>query len=175
LGGHLAKDPVCPSPPLAGRGGLAIKEEGTLKRVFIDSDLFVRDLRYPRDARTEGNGKFLDLVRSRKIRGATSIFNLLEVCGILSFNLSAKDLADLYSDFTNHYRIKILFPADATGNLQYDIPQIFEQIRKKQSLGDAQISYVVNRFAGQLSCFVSWNAAHFEERFPIPVRTPEGF
>lgn len=146
-----------------------------MNKVFIDSDLFVRDLRYPRDARTEVNQKFLDKVRRRKIPGVTSIFNLLEVCGILSFNLSPSSLIDLYSGFTTQYNVKILFPADASGRLEYDIPLIFEAIQKRQSLGDAQVSYVVERFAGQLASFVSWNAAHFEGKFSIPVQTPEEY
>ena len=146
-----------------------------MKKVFIDSDLFVRDLRYPRDMRTAINQKFLDRVRRRKIHGVTSIFNLLEVCGILSFNLSSSDLLRLYADFTHHYNLQILFPADGAGNLEYDIPRIFEQIQGKQSLGDAQISYVVHRFADHLSCFVSWNAVHFEGKLPLPVKTPEDF
>jgi predicted nucleic acid-binding protein len=146
-----------------------------MKKVFIDSDLFVRDLRYPRDNRTNTNRKFLEKVKNRKIAGATSIFNLLEVCGILSFNLSFQDLMGLYADFTHHYNVQILFPADSSGNLQYDIPIIFEQIQKKQSLGDAQIGYVIERFSNQLSCFVSWNAAHFEGKISVPVKTPESF
>lgn len=146
-----------------------------MKRVFVDSDIFVRDLRYPRDPLTEINKRFLDQMWRRKIRGATSIFNLLEVCGILSFNLSPDDLLNLYTDFTHHYNMQLLFPADSTGNLEYDIPRVFEQIQSKQSLGDAQISYVVERFAGHLSDFVSWNAAHFEGKLPIPVKTPEEF
>jgi len=146
-----------------------------MKKVFIDSDIFVRDLRYPRDARTESNRKFIEKIKSKKGLGGTSIFNLLEVCGILSFNLSSEELLQLYGDFINYYKVQILFPADANGNLQYDIAKIFGQIQKKQSLGDAQISYVVERFASQLSCFVSWNAPHFTEKLPLLVRTPEEF
>jgi predicted nucleic acid-binding protein len=144
-----------------------------VKKVFIDSDLFVRDLRYKRDKKKELNNKFLKKVKGKKIPGVTSIFNLMEICGILSFNYSEKDLVDLYSDFTNHYNIQILFPSNSSGDLQYDIPQIFEQIQKKQCHGDAEISYVVNRFADQLKYFVSWNSIHFEGKLNVPVMTPD--
>lgn len=144
-----------------------------MKKVFIDSDIFVRDLRYPRDARTEMNQKFLDQVKSKRFRGVTSIFNLLEICGILSYNLSQEKLIGLYGDFCNRYRVQVLFPADATGLLQYDIPKIFDQMLKKQSLGDAQTGYVIERFVSHLSCFVSWNAAHFVGKISIPTKTPE--
>lgn len=146
-----------------------------MKMVFIDSDLFVRDLRYVRDALGEPNRRFLDRVKGRKVRGVTSIFNLLEVCGILSFNYSPQDLTVLYADFTNLFNIQILFPSDSSGNLHYDISSIFSQIQKKQSLGDAEISSVVQRFSRQLSCFVSWNARHFEGKLSIPVMTPDAF
>lgn len=144
-----------------------------MKRFFLDTDIFVRDLRYPRDAKTEANQAFLSRVRSGKIKGATSIFNVLETCGILSYNLSAQDLVKLYGCFTDHYRLKIIYPADAAGNLDYQIPKIFKQIQLRQSLGDAEISYVVERFASQLLSFVSWNAPHFEGKLTIPVTTPD--
>ena len=56
-----------------------------MKRVFIDTDIFVRDLRYPNDPLLEINQRFLEKVMSGKIAATTSIFNVLEVCGILSF------------------------------------------------------------------------------------------
>lgn len=146
-----------------------------MKKVFIDSDLFVRDLRYPRDARTEINSRFLNGVRTKKISGVTSLFNLLEVCGILSYNLTPQDLLNLYASFTQHYNLQLLFPADQAEDLEYDLPKIFEQIQKKQALGDAQISYVVDQFANHIRCFVSWNAAHFRDKMPIPALTPEEF
>ena len=131
-----------------------------MKKIFIDSDLFVMDLRYLRDSRSEINSRFLKKIHGNKSSGVTSIFNLLEVCGILSFNLSSDELVGLYRGFPERYHVKILFPADTTGNLQYDIPVIFDHIQKKQSLGDAQVGYVVERFADQISAFVSWNNKH---------------
>lgn len=144
-----------------------------MQATFIDSDIFVRDLRYPRDPRSVVNRQFLKRVHARHIRGTTSIFNLLEICGIVAHNISSTQLVDLYSDFCQHYNITVLFPADAQGDLQYDVPRIFQQIQIRQSLGDAQISYVVNRFANDLSRFVSWNAPHFEGKLPIPACTPQ--
>jgi predicted nucleic acid-binding protein len=146
-----------------------------MKKIFIDSDIFVRDLRYPRDINQEANQRFLEKVRSGKIRGATSIFNLLEICGILSFNLTLEALWALYRGFPTHYNVKILYPADAAGNLQYDIARIFEKILKKQDLGDAQIASVAERFSNQLNGFVSWNARHFEGKISLSVKTPADF
>lgn len=141
--------------------------------IFIDSDVFVRDLRYRRDERFADNARFLDQLKKRKMAACTSIFNLLEVCGILSFNLNESDLRDLYSSFTAHYGVKIIFPAYSDGDLDYDIPKIFLQMTKKQCLSDAQISYVVERFAGKIKKFITWNTIHFIGKISVPVLTPK--
>lgn len=146
-----------------------------MKFVFVDSDIFVRDLRYPRDGLRETNDRLLDNMRKRKIRAATSIFNVLEICGVLSFNYSQEQLADLYSDFTRYFAVKVFLPADAQGALQYDLESIWRQIAKKQSLDDAQVAYVVERFSNLVACFVSWNARHFEGKLSVPVMTPAEF
>ncbi len=146
-----------------------------MKKAFIDSDVFIRDLRYPRDKKTKTNTLFLKKVKSGKIKAYTSIFNILEICGILSYNLSQEQLIKLYSEFCAHYGVKILFPADSTGNLDYDIATIFKQISHKQSFGDAQISYVIDRFKNDISSFISWNAKHFEGKIPFPCLTPESY
>ena len=121
------------------------------------------------------NNRLFDNMRKRKIRAATSIFNVLEICGVLSFNYSREQLADLYLDFTRYFAIKVLFPADAQGSLQHDIESIWSQIAQKQSLDDAQVAYVVERFSNLISGFVSWNAKHFEGKLPVPVMTPAEF
>lgn len=144
-----------------------------MKQVFIDTDIFVRDLRYQRDVNIVANQQFLEKVRNRKIKGVTSVFNLLEVCGVLSFNLSQENLLKLYADFTKHYSVQILFPSNPQVELQYDISKIFQSIVKKQSLGDAQIGYVVNRFASDLSYMATWNVTHYSGKVVIPVYTPD--
>ncbi|MFH1356978.1 MAG: hypothetical protein ABII18_07585 [bacterium] len=146
-----------------------------MKKVFIDSDVFTRDLRYKRDEKTIINSDFLQKVKSGKIKAYTSIFNVLEVCGILSYNLPEEELLKLYSEFCAYFGVKVLFPADSVGNLDYDIASIMKQMMSKQSLGDSQISYVINRFQNELSCVVSWNAKHFKEKLTLPCYTPENY
>lgn len=146
-----------------------------MKRVFIDTDIFVRYLRYPKDRETKINSKFVKLVRDSKIAGVTSIFNVLEVCGVLSFNYSEQDLINLYTDFCQHFNLKVLFPADKDGNLQYNFFEIFSLMIKKCSLGDAETSYVVSRFEDHISAFVSWNSIHYKGRIVGPVLTPKEY
>ena len=47
--------------------------------ILIDSDVFVIDLVYKRDVRFAINRSFLNAIRGQP--AATTVFNLLEVCG----------------------------------------------------------------------------------------------
>lgn len=57
--------------------------------VLVDTNIFVIDLRYKRDKNYETNRAFLDYMGEKR-NGFTTIVNLLELCGILSFNLNEK-------------------------------------------------------------------------------------
>jgi predicted nucleic acid-binding protein len=59
--------------------------------IFVDSNVFVIALRYPRDRNARANATFLEHLRDRT-DAVTSVVNLLEVCGILSFNLNERQL-----------------------------------------------------------------------------------
>jgi len=74
--------------------------------VLIDTNIFVIDLRYKRDAHYKTNQTFLDYIAKKKT-GFTTIINLLELCGILSFNLSEKQLNELWVYFQDRYRVTV--------------------------------------------------------------------
>ena len=61
-------------------------------------DTPVIDLRYPRDRHFSSNRSFLDRIASEG-SAATTIFNLLEVCEFLSFNLNVERLKELFRYF----------------------------------------------------------------------------
>lgn len=143
-----------------------------MKLFFVDTDIFVRDLRYRRDELFETNTTFLKQIISGKLKAATSIFNVLEVCGIMSHNMSPENLFGLYGYFTEKYPVKIYYPARADGSFDYDPLKIFNQIQKKQSLGDAQIACLVVRFENLVSEFITWNVKDYAGKLPVPVRSP---
>ena len=64
--------------------------------IFVDSDVFLIDIRYARDRRFDVNARFLQRLRARG-DGMTTIFNVLEICGVLSFNLNSRQLMELYA------------------------------------------------------------------------------
>lgn len=142
---------------------------------IIDTPVFVIDLRYRLDKNFAANRLFLDRIAEGR-GGATTIFNLLEVCGILSFNLNQRQLNELFHYFPQHYHVEILphstfdspLPTLKTGDL-------FEIVSRKTGLGDALIIAAVEQCIPGAARFVSWNARHFRGRFSIPTLTPKEF
>ncbi len=75
--------------------------------VLVDTNIFVIDLRYKRDTNYEINRAFLDHIGEKR-NGFTTIVNLLELCGILSFNLNEKQLIELWFYFRDRYGVVVL-------------------------------------------------------------------
>jgi hypothetical protein len=141
----------------------------------IDTPVFVIDLRYKRDRLFATNRSFLDRI-AQKHRGATSVFNLLEVCGILSFNLNEKQMEELFYYFPQHYHVDVLPHATLQSPLPpFKTSDLFDTILRKASFGDALITAAIEKYIPGAICFVSWNAQHFNSRLPIPCLTPKEF
>ena len=68
--------------------------------LLIDSDVFIIDRRYRKDSKYEVNKHFLDFVHEKE--KYTTIFNLLEITGILSYNLSTSDIEKFYPEAVMH-------------------------------------------------------------------------
>ena len=145
-----------------------------MKYVLVDTDIFVRNIRYKGDVHREVNDEFVALMRKGTIKGATSIYNALEVLGILSFNLNFDQLQTLYKNFCADFKVKLLAKLSSQGEWIYSLEDVFKRICLKQSLGDALISTIVEEFSYQLSAFVSWNAKHFQN-LSVPAMTPHEF
>ncbi len=63
--------------------------------IFLDTDIFVIDKLFPNDPRHKVNRDFLE----RTAEKATSIYNVLELCGIASFTLNIAELTKLFITF----------------------------------------------------------------------------
>jgi predicted nucleic acid-binding protein len=143
--------------------------------VLVDTNIFVIDLRYKRDTNYEINRTFLDHI-SEKRNGFTTMVNLLELCGILSFNLNEKQLTELWFYFQDRYRVVVLpVPSFETSFPVIEIREIFDLIKGRTSLGDALMISVAKKHLPFVSTMVSWDDAHFESVFPGTVLTPEKF
>ena len=141
----------------------------------IDTSVFVIDLRYKRDKNFAANRAFLERMAQEQ-NGATSLFNLLEVCGILSFNLNERQIEELFYYFPQHYRVEVLPHASLREPLPaLRVGDLFKIIQRKVSFGDALIIAAVEKHIAGAARFVSWNAQHFKDRPSIPCLSPREF
>lgn len=141
--------------------------------ILVDSNVFVIDLRYQRDALFRVNRRFLDRL-AKDGSGATTLFNLLELAGILSFNLNDQQVLDLLSLFPARYRVAILPPLDLDANLpRLAIRGLVRRIAGRCAFGDALVIEAAERYAPQGSRFVTWDAEHFAGRTTMQVVTPK--
>ena len=142
---------------------------------LVDTNVFVIDLRYRRDRNFRANRRLLDRI-ARDGDGATTLFNLLEVCGILSFNLNALQLRELFFHLPARYGIRIVPTGDAERALpELTAGEVLQAIGKKASLGDALLVATIDKHVPGAARFVSWDADHFRGKLSIPVLTPGEF
>ncbi len=78
--------------------------------VLIDSDVLLLAFAYPNDDRQKVNQKFLEAVQTAQ--PATTIYNVMETLGQLSFNLSAEQLDGWQDWLANAYNLTIIWDAD---------------------------------------------------------------
>jgi len=143
--------------------------------ILIDTNIFVIDLRYKRDTNFKLNQSFLSSV-AKSGSGFTTIVNLLELCGILSFNLNKDQLLDLWTYFQDRYKISVLPEPE----LESDFPgirinRLFGILCKKTSFGDALMIAVAEKYLPFVSTMVTWDNEHFKGKFVGKVLTPNEF
>jgi predicted nucleic acid-binding protein len=140
--------------------------------VLIDTNVFVIDLRYKQDSHHRVNKKFLEVIGETG-NGFTTIINLLEVCGILSFNLSERQLGELWQYFERRYNVTVLPDTGLDSTFpSVRVREVFEWIRKKLSFGDAYILAVALKRLPVLSTMITWDKEHFKAEFPGRLFTP---
>jgi len=139
--------------------------------IFIDTDVFLIDLRYRRDERYSDNRLFLDQAASSG--ATTSYYNILEVCGILSFNLNKEQLFDLYYHFLRRYNLQEIRPLKPQELLPaFSISSIMNVMSMKASFGDTLVICAAKDLGERLDYFVSWNAEHYRGKLDVDVLTP---
>jgi predicted nucleic acid-binding protein len=140
--------------------------------VLIDTNVFVIDLRYKQDTHYRANRRFLDLIAEAGT-GLTTVINLLGICGILSFNLNARQLLELWVYFEHKYHVTVLPDPALDGTLpSLRVREIFEWIQKKLSFGDAFLLAAALKQSPTLSRMVTWDKEHFKGKFPGDLFTP---
>jgi len=156
---------------VAGGCGLVKKADV----VIIDSNVFVIDLRYQNDKNFEANSRFLKLVYS-KGSGVTSLINLLEITGILSFNLNERQLSEFYRYFSQRYNTDVIPSLSPDSHLpEIEIRRLLDIMAKKASFGDALVIASIEAYIPHASYFVTWDKEHFKGKLDAKVLTPAEF
>ncbi|MBU4226518.1 MAG: hypothetical protein KKC71_11965 [Chloroflexi bacterium] len=147
--------------------------------VVIDSDVLLLAFAFQNDSRQEINQKFLEFVQTAQ--SATTIYNVMEVLGQLSFNLSAERLDQWQSWLVDAYQLTVIWMADAEKEMEkesfrdelFDRP--YQKMRdQRMSFMDALVLSLAER-APDVECFVTWNAKHFKGKTTLTVLTPEEY
>jgi predicted nucleic acid-binding protein len=156
---------------LAGGNRVGSRQE----LILTDTNIFVIDLRYKRDTNFKLNQSFLSSV-AKSGSGFTTIVNLLELCGILSFNLNQRQLYDLWTYFEDRYKITVLPEPDLQSYFPgIKIDRLFGILCKKTSFGDALMISVAEKYLSFVSTMVTWDKEHFKDKFAGKVLTPDEF
>ncbi|MEA1905227.1 MAG: hypothetical protein U9M97_05070 [Candidatus Hadarchaeota archaeon] len=143
--------------------------------ILSDSNIFIIDRFFKRDVHYEVNKRFVEKMLELDV--GISIYNLLEICGIASFNLSPSELEQWFYRFDELYRVRILYPKNLERTIEQYFKDLTEEIfrlfSKKMTFVDAQILLTAEKYG--VSHLVTWNIKDFEGRTHIPVLTPEEF
>ena len=142
--------------------------------ILLDADILLLDIRYPRDARFGTNERLLKTLQERGLARGITLYALLEVVGILSFNLSTDQIRQLYTLLPGRYSLQVVPTLGVSQEVPaFALSAILAQIEKKMAVGDAFQALYIQRFAPQATCLLSWNARHFYHKLSVPALTPE--
>ncbi|MFQ5667367.1 MAG: type II toxin-antitoxin system VapC family toxin [Candidatus Binatia bacterium] len=144
--------------------------------VFLDSNLFIIDRFFRRDALFPATRRFLEKLPD--MPGALPLMTLLEICGAASFRLSPAESERWLHDFTAVYPLRVLNPfgsgdGNATDWLASWSDDLTRYIARRMSFGDAVLAREADRYAAEV--LVTWNRRDFEGRTAVPVVTPDQF
>jgi len=144
--------------------------------VLLDSNIFIIDRFFPRDALYSQNRIFVDKLATTD--AAVSALTLLEVCGVASFRLSVYELESWLFHFTALYPVHVLDVHGLKGKESAAwwnsfIEEVAANIAKKMTFGDALLLREAENY--DVEAIVTWNTKDFSRRTRLAVVTPPAF
>lgn len=144
--------------------------------VFLDSNLFIVDRFFRRDALYPATHAFLS--RLPEISAAVPLMTLLELCGVAAFRLSDRETERWLLDFADVYPVTIMDPfgaaaASASTWLGSWVDDVARYVARKMTFGDAILAREADRYAAD--ALITWNRKDFTGRTAVPVLTPDRF
>lgn len=131
--------------------------------IAVDTDVLAIYHIFHKDRRYENTKTFFERINERK--KAITVFNLLELCGILACATRVADAQMLFDTYIAAEDVVILFP-DLIPTDQGDfwstlVSECFARIRNGMRFGDAVILWTLETNEN-ISALVTWNTKHFK-------------
>jgi hypothetical protein len=140
--------------------------------IAVDSDVLAIHHLFPGDARYPENARFME--RSAEHERGVTIYNLLELCGIVA---SAGRLADaqmLFQRYLMAADMQVLYPAVRLESLAdywaSHNEDLMQRIARGMRLGDAAVLWVAE--STNCEAIVTWNKRHFDGKTNLQLYTP---
>lgn len=146
--------------------------------VVIDTDVLLLAFAFQSDKRQSANTAFLKQVQAAD--PAITVYNLMELLGQLSFNLSPARLDAWQTWLVEAYQLTVIWPADLDDMTALSFrAEIFERpfarMRShRMAFMDALVLNLAERTPG-VEQFVTWNARHFKAKSSLQALTPEEY
>lgn len=143
--------------------------------VVIDTDVILLTFAYQNDSRQFVNYTFLE--QTKGIQRAITVYNLMEILGQMSFNLSPIQLDKWQTWLIEAYQFRVIYPATTTESpdlffRQEIIDRPFAKMRAHRvAFLDSLIINLAER-TEDVEYFVTWNAKHFKNKTHLTVLTP---
>jgi hypothetical protein len=146
--------------------------------VIVDTDVLLLEFAFHRDTRHKVNADFLTTARDRE--PATTIYNLMEILGQLSFNLSPDRLSQWHLWLQEAYGLAVIWPeSEGQTARQFFYSEVYSNpLAKMQARRMAFLDALIIGLAEQVpnvEGFITWNARHFRNKTSLPVLTPPEF
>lgn len=147
--------------------------------VIIDTDVILLAFAFHDDSRQVINTEFLNHVQ--EYPAGITVYNLMEILGQLSFNLSPKQLDAWQSWLIDAYQLTVVWPIhpdEMMSSILFKeeiMNRPFALMRShRMPFLDALIIALAER-TPSVDTFITWNARHFQNKTPLQVFTPEAY
>ncbi len=140
--------------------------------ICIDTDVFIRDMLDPNDDKALMSRKFMEETSS--IVRCTTIFNILEICGVLSAARNL-DVKTTFTDFHRDRTLKIIYPnfkeyRESSSFFKNVIDNCLAYMGQQMGYKDSEILWLCEE--ANCDIFITWNTRHFNEKGKVKVQTP---
>ncbi len=138
--------------------------------IVVDTDVLAIHHIFRRDGRFEVNERAYEELRRRE--GATTIHNLMELCGLFAVAGMGNRIAALINRYLGGAELRVEFPRYPEDWGEF-VEVLVGYLERGLSYGDALVAAAAEDLGAEI--LVTWNKRHFSGRISADVMTPEEF